>query len=182
MSNGPETRKTAVFTLTLTFEGDYVPAGDIPQYVDQWVRGSLNDREDLREVNLHHITTVEVPVDDRATLLADRDRFDGKVRELERTAAHLDRLASRNARARERAMANNEELFQQLKAAQDLNEQYAATAIENGEQADKASDATYSLWCWIINANKGGSKDVDDLISILDTAGMPCPEGLREDA
>ena len=65
MSNGPDTRKVAVFTLVLELEGDYIPAGDIPQYVNEWVQGGLYDREDVQSVTLAHVVTTEVPVDDR---------------------------------------------------------------------------------------------------------------------
>lgn len=42
-------------------------------------------------------------------------------------------------------------------------------------------DAVYAIWCWIINANNGGGKDVDDLIGVMDSHGLTCPEGLGDE-
>ena len=39
----------------------------------------------------------------------------------------------------------------------------------------------HKVWQWIITANDGGGADVDDLIRIMESAGLPCPEGLEED-
>ena len=38
----------------------------------------------------------------------------------------------------------------------------------------------HEVWQWIITANDGGGADVDDLIRIMERAGLPCPEGLVE--
>lgn len=185
MSNGHDTRKVAVFTLVLELEGGYIPAGDIPQYVNEWVQGGLYDREDVQSVTLSHVVTTEVPADDQATLLADRDRLKGEVRDLKRDVSKLAGTLERCARMRERVTAHNGELFEQLKAAQDLSTQCAAKAIENGEQAcqaeTKARNAAYAIWCWVINANNEGGKDVDDLTAVLGAHGMPCPEGLGDE-
>ncbi|MFE2556008.1 hypothetical protein ACFXGT_08220 [Streptomyces sp. NPDC059352] len=42
------TTKRVTGTFTLTFHGSYIDADDIPQYFEEWVDGSLEDRDDLR--------------------------------------------------------------------------------------------------------------------------------------
>lgn len=49
MSDDTErTTKRVAGTFTLTFHGDYVPAEDINQYIQQWLDSGLDDRDDLR--------------------------------------------------------------------------------------------------------------------------------------
>lgn len=44
-----------------------------------------------------------------------------------------------------------------------------------------SDDAVYAIWCWIINANNGGGTDVDDLIQVMGSHGLPCPPELDDE-
>lgn len=58
-----ETRKVVTATLTATFEGDYIRADDAPTYLEQWVDGGLEDRDDLRGWTLTVQSVIESPLD-----------------------------------------------------------------------------------------------------------------------
>lgn len=52
MDERQRTTKRVAGTFIFTFHGDYVPAEDINQYVQQWLNSGLDDRDDLRDWSL----------------------------------------------------------------------------------------------------------------------------------
>jgi hypothetical protein len=61
MSNTHEGIRIFTGVLTARFEGDYVPASDIPQYLDEWLTSGLEDRDDLRGWSLETLAVAEAP-------------------------------------------------------------------------------------------------------------------------
>lgn len=62
MSNTHEGVRIFMGVFTARFEGSYVPAPDIPEYLDEWLSGGLEDRDDLRGWNLETVGVAESPL------------------------------------------------------------------------------------------------------------------------
>lgn len=62
MSNTHEGVRIFTGVFTARFEGSYVPAPDIPQYLDQWLTSGLEDRDDLRGWTLETVAVAESPL------------------------------------------------------------------------------------------------------------------------
>ncbi|MDT0442339.1 hypothetical protein [Streptomyces johnsoniae] len=56
------TRKTVTFTIVATFEGDYIPANQAFDYLEEWIDGGLADRDDLKGWETTSAIVTEEPV------------------------------------------------------------------------------------------------------------------------
>jgi hypothetical protein len=61
MSNTHEGVRIFTGIFTARFEGSYVPASDIPRYLDEWLTGGLEDRDDLKGWSLVPVQVAEAP-------------------------------------------------------------------------------------------------------------------------
>ena len=64
MSNGPLTRKSVTGTFTAMFEGDYIPAEDIEDYLIGWIDSGLYDTDNLRGWSFHISDITETPIEE----------------------------------------------------------------------------------------------------------------------
>lgn len=58
------TRKEAVFTVLVTFEGDYIGADEVVDVTSGWIHAGLEDRDDLRGVVVVGHVLSESPLDE----------------------------------------------------------------------------------------------------------------------
>ena len=63
MSNGPLTSKTVTARLTAFFEGDYIPADQVDDYLIGWIDSGLDDRDDLVGWTLEIESIEEFPLE-----------------------------------------------------------------------------------------------------------------------